>query len=153
MHWAGMADFKDRSESYRAFVLAAVERIVALAPEARGHAGEPVWGYLPQIAAFTVPASFLVWLLMEIRSKGGPNYADRVVPLAEKAAEDDRNFVKKGVSWALRRVGHRSASLHAAVLEIARRLEASDVKSARWVGKATIKDLTRPAVVLKTAKR
>jgi hypothetical protein len=81
MHWAGMADFKDFSESYRAFVLAAVERIVALAPEARGHAGEPVWGYLLQIAAFTAPASFLIWLLIEIRSKGGPNHADLVVPL------------------------------------------------------------------------
>jgi len=81
MHWAGFGDFKDRSESYRAFVLAAVERIVALAPEARGHAGEPVWGYLLQIAAVTIPASFLIWLLMEIHSQGGPNYAGRVVPL------------------------------------------------------------------------
>lgn len=81
MHWAGVADFKDSSKSYRAFVLAAVERIVALAPGARGHAGEPVWSYLLQIVAVTAPASFLVWLLMEIRSQGGPNHADRVVPL------------------------------------------------------------------------
>src|SRR5262245_15588931 len=33
-------------------------------------------------------------------------------PLIERAARDDRNFVKKGVSWALRGVGSRSAALH-----------------------------------------
>ena len=31
-------------------------------------------------------------------------------PIIEKGASDERNFVKKGVSWALRHLGHRSAS-------------------------------------------
>jgi 3-methyladenine DNA glycosylase AlkD len=29
-------------------------------------------------------------------------------PLIEKGARDERNYVKKGVSWALRRIGSRN---------------------------------------------
>jgi hypothetical protein len=62
------------------------------------------------------------------------------------AAADDRNFVKKGVSWALRRIGRRNAALHAAAVALARRLTESPEAAARWVGKDALKDLTSPAV-------
>ena len=42
--------------------------------------------------------------------------------LVERAAGDERNFVKKGVSWALRVIGRRNRTLNAASLETARRL-------------------------------
>jgi 3-methyladenine DNA glycosylase AlkD len=74
------------------------------------------------------------------------------LPLIEKGAADGRNFVKKGVSWALRRIGHRSRALHAAAVSAARRLAASDVPSCRWVGKDTLRDLERPAVRAKVAR-
>ncbi len=66
--------------------------------------------------------------------------------LIERAADDDRNFVKKGVSWALRGVGRRNAVLNTAALEVSRRLAASPQPSARWIGKDAIRDLTKPAV-------
>jgi 3-methyladenine DNA glycosylase AlkD len=69
-----------------------------------------------------------------------------LLPLVERGARDDRNFVKKGVSWALRRIGGRSPLLHEAALAVARRLAASADAAARWVGKDALRDLTRPAV-------
>jgi 3-methyladenine DNA glycosylase AlkD len=57
------------------------------------------------------------------------------LPLIERAATDERNFVKKGVNWALRRVGTRSPALRKAAIGVAERLAASDAPSARWVGK------------------
>jgi len=75
------------------------------------------------------------------------------LPLVERASTDERNFVKKGVSWALRGIGHRSAALHAAALELAQRLAASDDATARWIGKDTLRDITRPLVVRKLAAR
>jgi 3-methyladenine DNA glycosylase AlkD len=63
--------------------------------------------------------------------------------LIEEGAADDRDLVKKGVSWALRRIGTRNKKLHAASLAAARRLAASDDSSARWVGKDAVRDLTR----------
>jgi 3-methyladenine DNA glycosylase AlkD len=73
--------------------------------------------------------------------------------LIERAADDERNFVKKGVSWALRSVAHRNKSLHAASLDLATRLAESDDKTERWIGKDVIKDITRPSILQKVAKK
>lgn len=70
----------------------------------------------------------------------------RTLPLIEAAAMDERNFVKKGVSWALRSIGHRNKALHDAALQAAERLSQSPVASARWVGRDTLRDLTRASV-------
>ncbi len=71
----------------------------------------------------------------------------------ERAADDERNFVKKGVSWALRGVGQRTPALHAAALKLARRLAASPQAAERWVGKDALKDLTRPMVAERLESR
>ena len=42
----------------------------------------------------------------------------RALPLIERAATDERNFVKKGVSWALRAVGRRNAALNKRAVEL-----------------------------------
>jgi 3-methyladenine DNA glycosylase AlkD/uncharacterized protein YdhG (YjbR/CyaY superfamily) len=68
---------------------------------------------------------------------------ERCLPLIESCASDGRNFVKKGVSWALRGVGRRSDSLHRQAIVLARRLAASPHAAARWVGKDALRDLTR----------
>lgn len=66
----------------------------------------------------------------------------RYLPLIEKAAPDERNFVKKGVSWALRGIGRRQI-VKEAVLDLAARLAASPEPAARWIGKDALRDLTR----------
>lgn len=66
-------------------------------------------------------------------------------PLIEQGADDDRNFVKKGVSWALRAVGKRNQKLKSAAIKLAQRLATSEQPSARWVGKDALRDLTRPS--------
>jgi 3-methyladenine DNA glycosylase AlkD len=71
----------------------------------------------------------------------------RCLPLVEKAATDERNFVKKSVSWALRSVGRRSRPLHAKSIATAQRLLASENATARWVGKDALKDLAKPALI------
>ena len=75
------------------------------------------------------------------------------LPLIEKGAADERNFVKKGVSWALRHIGHRSAALHAAALKTAKRLAKADDPTKRWVGRDALRDLTRPVVLRKVKPR
>jgi 3-methyladenine DNA glycosylase AlkD len=63
--------------------------------------------------------------------------------LIERAATDERNFVKKGVSWALRSVGRRRPNVKSAALALARRLAKSENAAARWVGKDAVRDLSR----------
>ena len=56
--------------------------------------------------------------------------------LIEAAASDGRNFVKKGVSWALRAIGGRKSEvLRTAAREVADLLAASSDKVEKWVGK------------------
>jgi 3-methyladenine DNA glycosylase AlkD len=76
----------------------------------------------------------------------------KFLPMIEKGASDDRNFVKKGVSWALRHIGHRNLALHGAAVRTAAQLAKSDDPCERWVGKDALRDLTRPLVMRKVAK-
>jgi 3-methyladenine DNA glycosylase AlkD len=60
----------------------------------------------------------------------------------EEASTDDRNFVKKGVSWALRGIGRKqSPILRKEALALAQRLAASKDPAAKWLGKDALKDL------------
>lgn len=63
--------------------------------------------------------------------------------LVERASKDDRNFVKKGVNWALRSIGRRNDSLRSAAVVLSRRLAESTDAPARWIGKDALRDLTR----------
>jgi 3-methyladenine DNA glycosylase AlkD len=69
------------------------------------------------------------------------------LPLIERAATDERNFVKKGVSWALRRIGGRSRALNVAAVELAQRLAASPNAAARWIGRDTLREITSPKIL------
>ena len=73
--------------------------------------------------------------------------------LIESAAGDNRNFVKKGVSWALRTIGHRNARLHGMAIDTANELSKSAEPSARWIGKDALKDLSREMVRARVAKK
>lgn len=63
------------------------------------------------------------------------------LPLVEQGAQDERNFVKKGVAWALVGIGQRNAVLKAAALELARKLAESSEPGPRFVGKDAIRKL------------
>jgi 3-methyladenine DNA glycosylase AlkD len=67
----------------------------------------------------------------------------RCLPIIERAASDNRNFVKKGVSWALRGIGKRNARLKAETIVLAKRLAESDEPAARWIGKDAYRDLNK----------
>ena len=50
--------------------------------------------------------------------------------------------MKKAVNWALRQIGKRSATCHAPALALAEKLAASEDRTARWIGKDAVKELT-----------
>ncbi len=77
----------------------------------------------------------------------------KCLPLIERGATDDRNFVKKGVNWALRGIGERSQALNTAAVAVATRLAGSDSAAARWVGKDALRQLDSAAVRARLARR
>lgn len=77
----------------------------------------------------------------------------RPLSLIEWVATDERNFVKKGVSWALRSVGRRNARLRQAARDVAERLARAEEPGARWVGKDALRDLDKPRASRRNASK
>jgi 3-methyladenine DNA glycosylase AlkD len=67
-------------------------------------------------------------------------------PLIVRAADDERNFVRKAVNWALRGIGKRNLVLHAAALSTARSLLTRASRTARWIAADAIKELENPSI-------
>jgi 3-methyladenine DNA glycosylase AlkD len=88
--------------------------------------------------------ALLASLALHDRNSPDAEFIERL-DLIRKHAADDRNFVKKGVSWALHGIGCRSPSLNIEALKLATDLAESDDATERWVGKDALRKLTSPA--------
>ena len=69
-----------------------------------------------------------------------------VLPLIRQAADDDRNFVKKAVNWALRQVGKRNLALNRAAVALGEDLRKMDARAARWIAADALRELRSDAV-------
>lgn len=73
--------------------------------------------------------------------------------LVEEASTDERNFVRKSIVWAMRSVGGRNRALNSAALALAKKLAASDDRTARASGKDVIRELAKPAALRRLESR
>lgn len=85
--------------------------------------------------------AMLCWATVHRKKEPDERFA-AYLPLVEKHATDPRNFVKKAVNWALRTIGKRSLALHRPALDLAEKLAASSDRTARWVGRVAVRELT-----------
>lgn len=85
--------------------------------------------------------AMMAWSVVHRKKEPEPTFLG-FFPLIQAHSTDSRNFVRKGVSWALRSIGKRSAALNVAAMKLAEKLAASDDKTARWIGKDALRDLT-----------
>jgi 3-methyladenine DNA glycosylase AlkD len=118
------------------------------------HAWQKVAQWSDRRDEFGKRAAFaLLWALTVHDKQAGDALFAKGLVLIERAASDERNFVKKAVNMALRAVGKRNAALNAAAVTVARRLADSPPGAARWVGKDALRELTSPSVVRRLAAR
>jgi 3-methyladenine DNA glycosylase AlkD len=102
---------------------------------------------------FVKRAAFALLASVALHDKTAPDAPFvRSLRLIERASTDERNFVKKGVNWALRSIGGRNQVLHAKVMTLSRQLADSSNPSARWIGKDALRDLSRAIVQKKLAR-
>lgn len=69
------------------------------------------------------------------------------LPVIEKCSDDDRNFVRKAINWALRQIGKRSLALNKLAIETAKRIKLQDTKPARWIAADALRELTSEKVI------
>lgn len=118
------------------------------------HAWSKVEQWARREEEFVKRAAFaLLWGLCAHDDDATDDQYANALPLVERAASDDRNFVKKSVNMALRSIGKCSRDLNAAAVAVAKRLAASSDSSPRWVGKHALRELTSPAVKERLARK
>jgi 3-methyladenine DNA glycosylase AlkD len=117
------------------------------------HAWKKVDAWAPRKEEFVRRAAFALLASLSVHDKKASDAPFlRGLRLIERAAADERNFVKKAVNWALRSIGKRNAALNAASVKVARTLAASAKPAARWVGKDALRELAGASVKRRLAK-
>ncbi|WP_419699421.1 DNA alkylation repair protein [Mucilaginibacter sp. NFX135] len=65
-----------------------------------------------------------------------------LMPIIEREAWDNRNFVKKAVNWALRQIGKRNEVLKVIAIQTAQNILKQDHKAAKWIASNALAELT-----------
>ena len=95
---------------------------------------------------FVKRTAFALLASCALHSQGTDADFLRGLSLIEREAADPRNFVKKGVNWALRSIGgKKSPKLRAAARALAKRLSESEDATERWNGKDALRAFAKDA--------
>lgn len=96
---------------------------------------------------FVKRAGFVLVAALSVHDKKAPDRAFlKFLPVIQREARDDRNFVKKAVNWALRNIGKRNRTLNRAAIGLAERIRRIDSKSARWIAADALRELNSPKI-------
>ncbi len=66
-------------------------------------------------------------------------------PFIIKSSQDERNFVRKAVNWALRQIGKRNLKLKKQVIKTAKKIQRIDNKTAKWIANDALRELKKMA--------
>jgi 3-methyladenine DNA glycosylase AlkD len=102
---------------------------------------------------FVKRAGFALGATLAVHHKGGDDVFLDILEDAEREAADERNFVKKAISWAVRQIGKRSLALREEALATADRLAERDAAAARWIGRDAARELRDPATVARIREK
>jgi 3-methyladenine DNA glycosylase AlkD len=127
------------------------------------------WDVCDQVCASAFVASPLAWRKVEVWATRRDEFVRRAafsllaalavhdkvandeqfvatLALLEAASDDERNFVKKAVNWALRNIGKRNAALNLAAIATAQRIQQRGTRAARWIAADALRELNSEAV-------
>jgi 3-methyladenine DNA glycosylase AlkD len=93
---------------------------------------------------FVKRAAFVLVAVRAVHDKRADDRAFADLIPTVMAAADDRPYVRKGASWALRQIGKRSDRLRARVLDTVTSCIDSDGSGARWVARDVSRELLEP---------
>ncbi len=87
-------------------------------------------------------AGFVLMATLVVHDKkAGDQVFIGFLPMIEREAWDERNFVKKAVNWALRQIGKRNLALNARAIEAGERIHAQGTRPARWIASDALREL------------
>jgi 3-methyladenine DNA glycosylase AlkD len=96
---------------------------------------------------FVRRAGFVLMAVLAVHDKdAGDAPFVRFLSVVKKTAKDERNYVKKGVNWALRQIGKRSAQMNRMAIRVGKELVKLDSPAARWIARDALRELQSSAV-------
>jgi 3-methyladenine DNA glycosylase AlkD len=96
---------------------------------------------------FVKRAAFSLMAYLAVHDKESPDAKFvRLLPIIEREAYDERNFVKKAVNWALRQVGKRNLALNRKAIAAGERIRRQGSRAARWIAADALRELRGTAV-------
>ena len=91
---------------------------------------------------FVKRAGFVLMATLSVHDKkAADGKFTEFFPLIEKHSDDERNFVKKAVNWALRQIGKRNLLLNQEAILLAKKIREQDSKSAKWIAADALREL------------
>ena len=103
------------------------------------------WSRRPE--EFVKRAAFSLMAYLAVHDKSAPDEKFlRLLPIIEREARDDRNFVRKAVNWALRQIGKRNLRLNRSAIAAGERIRRQGTRPARWIAADALRELRSEAV-------
>lgn len=82
----------------------------------------------------------------------GDDFFVSMLATIKKGSTDQRNFVKKAVSWALRNIGKRNIFLNHQAIRTAEEIAKIDSRSARWIATDALRELQSESIQARLSK-
>ena len=111
------------------------------------HAWKKALAWSGREEEFVKRAGFALMAYLAVHDKkAGDEKFSRLLPVIQRAARDERHFVKKAVNWALRQIGKRNARLNKSAIVTGKKIRALGSPAARWIATDALRELTSSAV-------
>ena len=96
--------------------------------------------------------ALMAWLAFKDKKADDAKFEEFFMAIKEEST-DDRTYVKKAVNWALRQIGKRNLNLNKKAIEVAREIQKKDSKTARWIARDALRELTSKKIQERLEKR
>ncbi|MEM6631937.1 MAG: DNA alkylation repair protein [Bacteroidota bacterium] len=118
------------------------------------YARQKLWEWVDREEEYIKRAGFVLMVGLAIHDKKAPNGEfEEFLPILEREAWDERNFVKKAVNWTLRQIGKRNLELNRYAIEAAERINRQGSKAARWIASDALRELQSEKIQIRLLKR
>lgn len=103
---------------------------------------------------FVKRAGFAMMASLAIHDKKAPDEAfDKFFEYIINNSDDNRNFVKKAVNWALRQIGKRNHNLRKKALEVSRKILECNTKAGNWIARDAIRELENDKIIARIDRK
>ena len=118
------------------------------------YAYEKAFEWADRCEEFVKRAAFSLMAYLAVHDKrADDDKLAALLPVIASHSDDDRNFVRKAVNWALRQIGKRNLYLNQLAIETGERILRQDTKPARWIATDALRELRSEKVTERLRRR